>query len=221
MNQPTHPCTQASFHRGFLCWTYASRLLATGCFFLVAVYLNALATMIATHRNPYAMLLDRSGEPLRVHTLPDLGHDLWAFFLNRCGAVQSSSLFPASCAILVHGHVQVLLGCAGNACFERRVASDEYEVLLQESHRKRSAHVPYPPCPPAGTTVSPSCPRVIRLGHHTDYIDEHALPDRMVSFAGSIGNLFILCHPQRLKIMRRVFIIFGTVRTHGSRVRFS
>lgn len=35
----------------------------------------------------------------------------------------------------------------------------------------------------------------------------------MVSFAGSVGNLFILCHPQRLKIMRRVFIIFGTVRT--------
>eukprot|EP00903_Cladosiphon_okamuranus_P006092 g6002.t1 len=125
-------CERASFHRGFLCWTYASRLLATGCFFLVAVYLNALATMIATHRNPYAMLLDRSGEPLRVHTLPDLGHDLWAFFLNR-------------------------------------------------------------------------------LGHHTDYIDEHALPDRMVSFAGNVGNLFILCHPQRLKIMRRVFIIFGTV----------
>eukprot|EP00752_Nemacystus_decipiens_P007567 g6760.t1 len=123
---------RASFHRGFLCWTYASRLLATGCFFLVAVYLNALATMVATHRNPYAMLLDRSGEPLRVHTLPDLGHDLWAFFLTR-------------------------------------------------------------------------------LGHHTDYIDEHALPDRMVSFAGTVAHLFILCHPQRLKIMRRVFIIFGTV----------
>ncbi|CAM9877557.1 unnamed protein product, partial [Ectocarpus sp. 4 AP-2014] len=46
---------------------------------------------------------------------------------------------------------------------------------------------------------------------HTDYIDEHALPDRMVSFAGMVGDLFILCHPQRLKIMRRVFIIFGTV----------
>lgn len=74
---------QASLHPGFLCWTYASRLLATGLFFVVAVYLNALATMVATHRNPYAMLLDRSGEPLRVHTLPDLGHDLWAFFLNR------------------------------------------------------------------------------------------------------------------------------------------
>ena len=52
----------------------------------------------------------------------------------------------------------------------------------------------------------------LRLGHHTDYIDEHALPDRMVSFAGTVGHLFILCHPQRLKIMRRVFIIFGTVR---------
>ncbi|CAM9825645.1 unnamed protein product [Pylaiella littoralis] len=123
---------RASFHRGFLSWTYASRILATGLFFLVAVYLNALATMVATHRNPYALLLDRSGEPLRVHTLPDLGHDLWAFFLNR-------------------------------------------------------------------------------LGHHTDYIDEHALPDRIVSFAGAVGHTFILCHPQRLKIMRRVFIIFGTV----------
>ncbi|CBJ32868.1 conserved unknown protein [Ectocarpus siliculosus] len=123
---------RASFHRGFLCWTYASRLLAAGFFFLVAVYLNALATMVATHRNPYAMLLDRSGEPLGAHTLPDLGHDLWALLLNR-------------------------------------------------------------------------------LGHHTDYIDEHALPDRMVSFAGMVGDLFILCHPQRLKIMRRVFIIFGTV----------
>lgn len=51
-----------------------------------------------------------------------------------------------------------------------------------------------------------------RLGHHTDYIDEHSLPDRMVSFAGVVGNLFILCHPQRLKILRRIFIIFGTVR---------
>ncbi|CAN0540010.1 unnamed protein product, partial [Ectocarpus sp. 8 AP-2014] len=71
-------------HRGFLCWTYASRLLAAGFFFLVAVYLNALATMVATHRNPYAMLLDRSGEPLGAHTLPDLGHDLWALLLNRC-----------------------------------------------------------------------------------------------------------------------------------------
>ncbi|CAN0449114.1 unnamed protein product [Hapterophycus canaliculatus] len=50
-----------------------------------------------------------------------------------------------------------------------------------------------------------------RLGHHTDYVDEHALPDRMVSFAGAVGHLFILCHPQRLKIIRRVFIIFGTV----------
>lgn len=49
----------------------------------MALYLNALATMVATHRNPYAMMLDRSGEPLSVHTLPDLGHDLWAFFLNR------------------------------------------------------------------------------------------------------------------------------------------
>ncbi|CAB1110510.1 unnamed protein product [Ectocarpus sp. CCAP 1310/34] len=123
---------RASFHRGFLCWNYASRLLAAGFFFLLAVYLNALATMVATHRNPYAMLLDRSGEPLGAHTLPDLGHDLWALLLNR-------------------------------------------------------------------------------LGHHTDYIDEHALPDRMVSFAGMVGDLFILCHPQRLKIMRRVFIIFGTV----------
>lgn len=33
-----------------------------------------------------------------------------------------------------------------------------------------------------------------------------------MSFAGAVGHLFILCHPQRLKIMRRVFIIFGTVR---------
>lgn len=74
---------QASFDRGFLSWAYASRLLVSGGFFLVALYLNALATMIATHRNPYAMMLDRSGEPLSVHTLPDLGHDLWAFFLNR------------------------------------------------------------------------------------------------------------------------------------------
>lgn len=50
-----------------------------------------------------------------------------------------------------------------------------------------------------------------RLGHHTDYIDEHALPDRMVLFAGKLTFLFILCHPHRLKIMRRVFTIFGTV----------
>ncbi|CAN0473966.1 unnamed protein product, partial [Laminaria digitata] len=123
---------QASFDRGFLSWAYASRLLVSGGFFLVALYLNALATMVATHRNPYAMMLDRSGEPLSVHTLPDLGHDLWAFFLNR-------------------------------------------------------------------------------LGHHTDYIDEHALPDRMVSLAGALSSLFIVCHPHRLKICRRVFTIFGTV----------
>ncbi|CAM9665973.1 unnamed protein product, partial [Sphacelaria rigidula] len=45
----------------------------------------------------------------------------------------------------------------------------------------------------------------------TDYIDEHALPDRMVSFAGNVAFLFIFCHPQRLKISRRVFMIFGTV----------
>lgn len=74
---------QASLHPGFLCWKYASRLVASGIFFLVACYLNALATMVSTHRNPYAMLLDRAGEPLAVHTLPDLGHDLWAFALNR------------------------------------------------------------------------------------------------------------------------------------------
>lgn len=50
-----------------------------------------------------------------------------------------------------------------------------------------------------------------RVGHPTDYIDEYALPDRMVSFAGNIAVLFILCHPHRLKIFRRVFTIFGTV----------
>lgn len=76
-------CKQASFDPGFLCWSYASRLVAAGMYFFVAVYLNALATMVATHRNPYAMMLDRSGEPLSAHTLPDLGHDLWAFLLTR------------------------------------------------------------------------------------------------------------------------------------------
>lgn len=52
---------------------------------------------------------------------------------------------------------------------------------------------------------------VSRLGHHTDYIDEHSLPDRMVVFAGKVTFLFIVCHPHRLKILRRVFTIFGTV----------
>lgn len=75
---------QASFHPGFLCWMYASRLLAVAGYFLLAVYLNALATMVSTHRNPYTMMLDRSGEPLSSHTLPDLGHDLWGFCLTRC-----------------------------------------------------------------------------------------------------------------------------------------
>lgn len=51
----------------------------------------------------------------------------------------------------------------------------------------------------------------VRMGYHTNYIDQHALPDRMVRFAGKVAFLFILCHPQRLKIVRRVFTIFGTV----------
>lgn len=33
----------------------------------------------------------------------------------------------------------------------------------------------------------------------------------MVSIAGALSSLFIVCHPQRLKICRRVFTIFGTV----------
>lgn len=66
-------------------------------FFFVAVYLNALATMVATHRNPYAMMLDRSGEPLSAHTLPDLGHDLWAFLLTRY--VYGCRLLCVHCAV--------------------------------------------------------------------------------------------------------------------------
>lgn len=80
-------------------------------------------------------------------------------------------------------------------------------VILEGSRRQWSATLSLRPCAVPESDF-------FRLGHHTDYIDEHALPDRMVSFAGAVGHLFILCHPQRLKIMRRVFIIFGTVRAH-------
>ncbi|CAM9978336.1 unnamed protein product [Discosporangium mesarthrocarpum] len=125
-------CERACLHRDFLSRFYLSRLGAALLFFTSAVYVNALATMVSTHRNPYALLMDRQGRELDMHTLPDLGHDLWALVLTT-------------------------------------------------------------------------------LGHDKEYINEHSLPDVLVAFLGRAGCLFSLCHPQRLKIIRRICMIFGMV----------
>ncbi|KAG5182220.1 hypothetical protein JKP88DRAFT_269940 [Tribonema minus] len=118
---------RACFSRGFLSHQYLSRLLFSVAFFLVCAYLNAIATMVSSHRNPYIRLLDLHGNLLPTHTMPDLGHDLWAVVLTR-------------------------------------------------------------------------------LGHHTDFIDEHSLPDRLVSALGRVTFFLIIAHPRR-----RVSMIFGAL----------
>jgi hypothetical protein len=47
------------------------------------------------------------------------------------------------------------------------------------------------------------------VGHHTDYIDEHSLPDKLVSALGHVTLFLMACHPRRFMIFRRVFMIFG------------
>jgi hypothetical protein len=47
------------------------------------------------------------------------------------------------------------------------------------------------------------------VGHHTDYIDEHSLPDRLVAALGYVTLFLMTCHPRRFMIFRRVFMIFG------------
>ncbi|CAM9304911.1 unnamed protein product [Phaeothamnion confervicola] len=121
---------QACLHPGFLERPYFSRLAFAALFFCGAAYLNALATMVSTRRNPYNLLLDLDGNPLTTHTLPDLGHDLWAFVLRQ-------------------------------------------------------------------------------LGHHTDYIDEHHLPDTWVALLARTTCIFGTLHPRRCLVWRRTLVIFG------------
>jgi hypothetical protein len=121
---------RACLDRRFLCQQYLSRLVFAGAFFFGCAYINALATMISTHRNPNVRVFDLDGNALQSHTLPDLGHYLWSVVLNA-------------------------------------------------------------------------------VGHHTDYIDEHSLPDKLVSALGHVTLFLMACHPRRFMIFRRVFMIFG------------
>lgn len=65
-----------------------------------------------------------------------------------------------------------------------------------------------------GTTTLPDIGhdiigRVTRKYLGTDYIDWFELPDHFVSFMGSVCVLFILLHPRRFLIVRRLCLIFG------------
>lgn len=67
--------------------------------------------MAATHRNPYALMLDRSAEIHFLHTLLNLGHDSWAFFLKRCAFVCSQGLY----SFFVKYFVLILPGTQGGS----------------------------------------------------------------------------------------------------------
>jgi len=65
-----------------------------------------------------------------------------------------------------------------------------------------------------GTTTLPDIGhdmigRITRKYLGTDYIDWFELPDHFVSFMGSVCVLFILLHPRRFLIVRRLCLIFG------------
>mmetsp|Transcript_34586 Transcript_34586/g.44133 ORF Transcript_34586/g.44133 Transcript_34586/m.44133 type:complete len:407 (+) Transcript_34586:155-1375(+) len=47
------------------------------------------------------------------------------------------------------------------------------------------------------------------LDHQRDYIDFHSLPDKMLEHLGKATLLFMLLHPKRLMIIRRVAVILG------------
>lgn len=79
-------CRRACIDARFFSKVYQSRLLVAALFCLVCMYANAVATMVSTHKNPRVRLFGHDGVALAQHSvLPDIGHDVWAWFLARIG----------------------------------------------------------------------------------------------------------------------------------------
>lgn len=76
---------RACLHQPFLSWSYMSRMLFSAAFVFIALYINAVASVAAGHRTPRTVILGLDGQPTGAATLPDLGHDLWAWALSRAG----------------------------------------------------------------------------------------------------------------------------------------
>ena len=114
----------------FLSSQYLSRLLASLAFFVVAAYVNTLASVCAGYRTPWLLVLDLDGKPTASRTLPDLGHD----------AVELLATW---------------------------------------------------------------------LEWDTPYIDNYALPDKLV-YVLSVATIGLVAfHPQRFMILRRLLVLFG------------
>jgi len=60
-------------------------LLAAVCFFFSCAYLNTLASVCAGYRTPWILVRNLDGTASDKRTLPDLGHDVWAFILQYFG----------------------------------------------------------------------------------------------------------------------------------------
>ena len=63
-----------------------SILRCTSSFFIFFAFLNTLASVVAGHRTPWIVIYDLDGNITDKHTLPDLGHDLWAYVLTQLGS---------------------------------------------------------------------------------------------------------------------------------------
>lgn len=75
---------RAGFHFKFFSFAYMSRLAFSLTLLFLSAYLCALASMCTGYRTPQVILLDLDHNPIaNARTLPDLGHDLWAWFLTK------------------------------------------------------------------------------------------------------------------------------------------
>lgn len=76
---------RAALSPKFASRAYLARLAFSVLFFVCCAYLNTLASVIAGHRTPWIVVNDLDGAPTASFSLPDVGHDLWAWALARSG----------------------------------------------------------------------------------------------------------------------------------------
>ena len=76
---------RAGLSFNFFSWAYFSRFIFSLAFFLGCTYVNTLASVIAGHRTPWVQMRDLDGYLTPQYTLPDIGHEAWAFVLGKIG----------------------------------------------------------------------------------------------------------------------------------------
>ncbi|CAE8606843.1 unnamed protein product [Polarella glacialis] len=76
---------RAGFTFHFLSREYLLRLAFAVVFFLLAAYVNSLASVIAGYRTPWVVVKDLDGNLLDTSTLPDIGHDLSSALVTSLG----------------------------------------------------------------------------------------------------------------------------------------